>query len=68
MGEGFWEEGGKRREGTKARERRRGRERQGEGGRSGEIMKEEAERTGSPRSRRGRGGSCSILAVTGQER
>lgn len=47
MGKGFWEEGGEEERRNKSQGKE---ERQGEGGRSGEIMKEEAERTGSPRS------------------
>lgn len=47
MGEGFWEEGGEEERRNKSQGKE---ERQGEGGRSGEIMKEEAEGTGSSRS------------------
>lgn len=46
MGEGFWEKGGEEERRNKSQGKE---ERQGDGGRSGEIMKEEAERTGSPR-------------------
>lgn len=47
MGKGFWEEGGEEERRNKSQGKE---ERQAEGGRSGEIMKEEAERTGSPGS------------------
>lgn len=45
MGEGFCQEGGEEETGNKSQGKE---ERQGEGGRSGEMMKEEAERMRSP--------------------